>query len=125
MSTKRILVVEDEMIIALHIESTLIDLGHHVTCASTRAEALDLLDATDYDLAVVDYHLNDGDAAPLAAELTTRRVPFIVCSGSTGLEELGEVFQGAAFLAKPFSTEGLLSAISSASGLLTAQSSRR
>ena len=111
MSTKRILVVEDEMIIALDIESTLTELGHSVVCASSRAEALALLDAQSFQLAIVDYHLKDGDSGPLAAELVTRKVPFIVCSGSTGLGELGEVFSGAAFLAKPFSSEGLVEAI--------------
>ena len=112
--SKRILLVEDEALIALDIEGILAGHGHDVTYSASRAEAMRLLDAMSFDLAVIDYFLKDGDAGPLAAELSSRGIPFIICSGSTGLEELNSGVRCAAFLAKPFSTDGLMAAISHA-----------
>lgn len=112
--SKRTLLVEDEALIALDIEAILTGHGHDVTYSDSRAEALRLLDTKSFDVAVIDYFLKDGDAGPLAAELRLRGVPFVVCSGSTGLEELDSDVQCAAFLAKPFSTDGLMAAISQA-----------
>ena len=109
-ATKRILVVEDEMIIALDMESTLTDLGHEVVIATTTAEAI--LHSGDIDLAIVDYHLKDGKTDEVAMELRRKGVPFIVCSGSAGLQELGEVFDDMTFLPKPFTTDGLIGALS-------------
>lgn len=113
MSTaKTILIVEDEALVALDMESTLSDLGHETATATTVADAFQLLDAGRFDLAIVDYHLKDGTADQLGAALRSRNIPFVVCSGSAGLQEFGEVFQGTPFLAKPFTTDGLLGAVS-------------
>ena len=111
-AAKRILIVEDEVLVALDMEGTLNDLGHTTATATTVAEALQLLDAGGIDLAIVDYHLKDGTADLLGASLRRRNIPFIVCSGGAGLQEFGEMFQGTTFLAKPFTTDGLVGAVS-------------
>jgi DNA-binding NtrC family response regulator len=111
MAAKRILIVEDEIMISMHMESTVAELGHIVVTAASQHEAEAILDADVVDLAIIDYHLTDGTSAQLAAKLHDRRVPFIVCSGSTGLDELGEIFSGSRFLPKPFTTEGLIEAV--------------
>jgi CheY-like chemotaxis protein len=112
---KRILLVEDEILIALDIEETLHQLGHRVTTVTTNSEAMALLRSATFDLAVLDYHLKDGDTSDLAAYLSSIRTPFVVCSGSTGIEELGATFANAQFLAKPFSGDGLAAAVANAS----------
>lgn len=109
---KRILVVEDEPMIALHIEGTLEDLGHEVRDAATAADAESILAESAIDLAILDYHLQGETSTHLATRLKAQGIPFIICSGTAGLDELGDAFKGARFLAKPFTTEGLLAAVS-------------
>lgn len=115
MSTgKRILIVEDEALIALDMESILAEVGHTVQVATSVAEADSILAAMDVDVAVLDYQLQDGTALPLAGKLQGLRVPFVICSGTTGLEELADAFRNAPVLAKPFSTAAFLDAVTSA-----------
>src|SRR3569623_1350246 len=112
MSTaKHILVVEDEAHIALDMEATLRDLGHRVTTAATTAVAEAVLAANEIDLAVLDYHLKDGTCDRLARSLRQKNIPFVICSGAAGLTELGQAFQGALFLAKPFTSDSLIDAL--------------
>jgi DNA-binding NtrC family response regulator len=80
-SSKRILIVEDEMMIALHMEDTLAALGHKVTTATTSQEAEQVLEDGRLDLAIVDYRLTHGNTEGLMERLQAARVPFIVCSG--------------------------------------------
>lgn len=113
MPHRRILLVEDEMLIALDIESTLHELGHAVFSATTVAEALQHLEH-GIDLAILDFQLQGGDTTGLARHLRASGIPFVVCSGDIGLDDLGAAFAGASFLPKPFSTDGLLRAVSHA-----------
>jgi DNA-binding NtrC family response regulator len=115
--SKRILIVEDEIMISMHMEDTLAGLGHTVVTASSQREAETIIDTGVVDVAIVDYHLSDGTSSNLAAKLHERRVPFIVCSGSAGISELDEIFGGSTFLAKPFTTEGLIDAVASVAGV--------
>jgi CheY-like chemotaxis protein len=114
MSSKRILVVEDEMIIALDMQLTLEQAGHDVEVATSAHEALEAVQGSQFDLAILDYHLKDDTVTPLAKELQGIGVPFIICSGSMGLEELEGIFSEVPYLAKPFTTDGLLSALDQA-----------
>jgi CheY-like chemotaxis protein len=111
MARRRILVVEDELVIAIDMEATLADLGHDVASVTSSADAKARLAEWRPDLVFLDYHLRDGDAGELAAYLNSVSIPFVVCSGSTGIEELGDIFAGAPFLAKPFSDAGLIAAV--------------
>jgi CheY-like chemotaxis protein len=113
MSRKRILLVEDEMLIALDIEATLHQLGHEVFSATTVAEALKHLEH-GVDLAILDFQLKAGDTTDLAHNLRDLGIPFVVCSGNISLDDLGAAFAGASFLPKPFSAAGLLDAVARA-----------
>jgi len=109
---KRILIVEDEVMIAMDIEATLTELGHVVQTAVSLNGAEAALASGSIDLAIVDYHLQGGTSAQLASRLHSLGIPFIVCSGSAGLEELGDAFRrGTSFLPKPFTTDGLVAAV--------------
>lgn len=78
----RVLVVEDEFLIALDIEDSLAELGCEVAGpVSSVTAALDLLEQAGCDLAVLDVRLGDGSTAPLAQVLRQRRIPFVVLSG--------------------------------------------
>lgn len=115
MSTgKRILIVEDEVLIALDMERMLAHQGHAVEVATSVAAADAILATMEFDLAVLDYQLQDGTTIPLAGRLKAMHVPFVICSGTTGLEELADAFRNAPVLAKPFTTETFPNAVTNA-----------
>jgi len=109
--SRHILIVEDEMMIALHIEDTLGRLGHDVSTATTIAQAEHLLDRGTVDLAIVDYKLTDGNTEALMERLQVAGVPFIVCSGISEEEERQKSRSETRFLSKPFSSDALIDAV--------------
>ncbi len=68
----RILVVEDEFLLAMNLENILAELGHEVVgSASSKQEALDVLDSAQ--IALVDVRLTDGLTGPELAETLKRQ----------------------------------------------------
>ena len=101
----RVLVVEDEYMVADHIGMLLEDLGCVVAgFASTVAEALDLVRSEQLDGVLLDGNLNGDSSGPVAIELRLRSIPFVVATGYGPLELNAEALNGAPRLAKPFST---------------------
>jgi len=109
-TSKTILVVDDEMLIALDIQTQLEDLGHKVFVTPALAEATTLIDRERIDVAIVDWHLRDEISAPLIDLLQQRHIPFVVCSGSA-LEELASLFPASTILLKPFGSDELAGAL--------------
>ncbi|WP_374468332.1 response regulator [Phenylobacterium sp.] len=111
----RILVVEDEMTIALLIEDMLTDLGHEVVGLAMRLpQALQMADAQPCDFAILDINLDGRFSFPVAERLQARGVPFIFASGygSAGLEP---PWRGAVtVIRKPFQLQDLAGAIAQA-----------
>jgi CheY-like chemotaxis protein len=65
LSGRRVLVVEDEMLVLIMIEDMLADLGcKSVTSAATIDKALALIDAQAFDFALLDINLNGSDSHP-------------------------------------------------------------
>ena len=105
LSGLRLLVVEDEYMVADHIGMMLDDLGCEVAgFASTVAEALDLVRSERLDGVLLDGNLNGESSGPVAIELRSRSIPFVVATGYGKLELDAEALNGAPRLAKPFST---------------------
>lgn len=103
----RILVVEDEMLIALDIEDCLVALGHQVIGPVSRvANAMRLVETETVDLALLDINVAGEEIYPVAQELKARGIPFVFLSGY-GLRGLREDWAGSPMLAKPFAPEGL------------------
>jgi CheY-like chemotaxis protein len=104
---KRVLVVEDEMLVAMTLEDTLIDLGLEVVgVAMHLKEALDLASRERLDVAVLDINLNGERSFPVAEMLQTRGIPFIFASGY-GHGDRGAAFPGTPTLAKPYHSDEL------------------
>jgi CheY-like chemotaxis protein len=84
----RVLVVEDESLIALELCDTLTALGWVVVGpANSVAEAIGLLEVNSpVDVAVLDVNLGGVPVYPLAERLQAQGVPFVFC---TGYEQLG------------------------------------
>ncbi|MBY0227309.1 MAG: response regulator [Hyphomicrobium sp.] len=79
----RVLLVEDELLIAMMLEDELTGLGHCVAgVASTVAGGLALLQTTSPDCALVDFQLADGACHDLIADLKMRRIPFALVTGA-------------------------------------------
>ena len=80
--TKRILIVEDEPLIAMMLEDFILSLDHEVraTCESV-AEALAAVADGGFDVAILDVNLKGESVWPVAAELRRRAIPFILASG--------------------------------------------
>lgn len=112
---KRLLVVEDEFVIALDLQGLLEAAGHEVVAlAASVADALALLHGGDggggapaLDGAVLDVNLRGEPATPVADALAARGVPFVFVSGY-GAAGRPPGHEGAPVLAKPYSEGDLL-----------------
>jgi CheY-like chemotaxis protein len=110
----RVLLVEDEMMVALHVESMLLELGHQVTGPiGWLIQAVAIAEREDLDFAVLDLNINGGNAYPVAAALRTRGVPFIFATGYGGAA-LAAPFVNHPTLQKPYFLEDLRGAIKAA-----------
>jgi DNA-binding response OmpR family regulator len=108
----RILIVEDEPMIALTLEDLLIEEGFQIAGVAGKLEkALALIEATVCDGAIIDANLAGVSARPAASALAARGVPFMVMSGYTP-EQLRGDFPGALFIQKPSRPEQIVEALS-------------
>jgi len=98
----RILVVEDEALIALELDSGLSKLGWTVLGpASSLDEGMQYLDQTQFLMAaVLDVNLNGRNVYPLAEALLRRNIPFIFCTGYDVVDLDGR-FKDAPVMHKP------------------------
>jgi len=105
---KRILVIEDEPLVSMELESDLEAAGCEVIGpAATLAEAQTLVEGADYDAALLDVNLKGQPVDELANLLTKKNRPFAFVTGY-GRDALPSGFRGAVVLGKPFSGDQLL-----------------
>jgi two-component sensor histidine kinase/DNA-binding response OmpR family regulator len=79
---RRVLLVEDEALVAMMIQECLTECGHSVVGPINRAaEALSAARDGDFDAAILDINLGDGMAYPVAEILSARGVPFVFLTG--------------------------------------------
>lgn len=99
---RRILIVEDESMIALMIQDVLADLGSVVVGPAARIEtALELATTAPIDLAVLDLDLVGEPVYPVAEALAKRGIPFVFTTGY-GQRGIAEVWRDRPSLLKPF-----------------------
>lgn len=103
----RVLVVEDEELIAMLIEDFLLDLGCEVVGpAASVAAALALVEAGNLGGALLDMNLNGEPVYAVADGLAARGIPFIFTTGYAR-EDLVARHADAPTLVKPFSSKAL------------------
>ena len=78
---RSILVVEDQILIALDMVGALEEAGAHTTMTTTVRHALILVEHDGLSGAIMDHALSDGDSAALCARLKERGIPYISYSG--------------------------------------------
>ena len=115
----RVLVVEDEAIIAMDIEYGLEQAGADVlgpAVSNTEAEAhIDAaLRGDGLDVVLLDYNLLDGEAGPTARCALKRGVRVVFHSGHASREQLGAQFPGCTLLSKPTPMDGIVEAVGAA-----------
>jgi CheY-like chemotaxis protein len=81
--SRRILVVDDELLIAMDMEQMLVDLGAEVVGpATTLNSALQLATTEQIDCAVLDVNLGDNvSVGPVVDALRARQIPFVLATG--------------------------------------------
>ena len=104
----RILVVEDEALVAMFIEDTLASLGFKVIGpAASVGEAMALLDKEPVDGGLLDVNLGGDDRSyPIAERLERERKPYMFVTGY-GIAGIDKKFAGVPVLQKPFVTNEL------------------
>lgn len=109
-----VLHVEDEVLIALDVESILVEAGvKRVTRVGTCSDALLAIECRRPDAVILDLEVHDGSTAGVAELLRSRSIPFIVYSGSAN-DGLARSYVGAVFLDKPSTDAALVAALGTA-----------
>ena len=99
---KRILVVEDEPIVALALQDMLAELGYEVVGPAFRlAAALECAASEAIDAAILDVNMGEGDSYAVAATLRGRGIPFLFATGY-GRMGIEPGHEQAAVLQKPY-----------------------
>ena len=86
------LVLEDEALVAMDLESALLEDGFSVVLARSCSDAFSFLEGSRPDVAILDVRLPDGDCKIVARTLAQLGVPFIVYTGALLEKQRGSVF---------------------------------
>ena len=112
---QKILVAEDEMIVAFDLCDTVEEAGYQVEGPHAGiTSAMLACQREKPDLAILDVSLDDGTVYPLAKRLQEENVPIIFHSGRTSDEEIRAQFPNATIRAKPCPPHDLLAAMNEA-----------
>jgi CheY-like chemotaxis protein len=99
---KRVLVVEDEMLVLMAIEDMLTDLGcTSITAAATVEKAVALIEAQPFDLATLDVNLDGRRSHSVASALSGHGIPFVFSTGY-GEHSVDDGYGNRPVLNKPF-----------------------
>jgi PAS domain S-box-containing protein len=98
---RRVLLVEDEALVAMMIQDFLTESGHYVIGPISNAfDAMEAARTSGYDAAILDINLGDGMAYPVADILSARGVPFVFVTGYEA-DTIDNRFSGVPVLQKP------------------------
>jgi CheY-like chemotaxis protein len=112
-TAKRILIVEDEPLVAMDVQSMLQNAGMEIVGpAATSERALRLLGAERVDAALLDANLGGERVDGVALALSQSGIPFAFATGY-GRESLPQAFAGAPVITKPFAEKELLRTVQS------------
>lgn len=98
---RRVLVVEDEFLVALDLEAELEEMGALVTCVSTLRQATGQAKTGNFDAAIVDLNLQGEESYPVADLLREQHVPFVFHTGQGERSALMRRYPGVTVCNKP------------------------
>jgi DNA-binding response OmpR family regulator len=102
----RVLIVEDEPLLGMELEETVVSAGHEVIgWATTRASALALGDARSPDIALVDIRLLDGDTGLEVSQRLSERGVAVVLTTANAADHVGDMDHALGVVSKPYTAE--------------------
>jgi CheY-like chemotaxis protein len=115
-SSRRVLVVEDETLVAMMLEEMLQELNCSVLGpAGDLAEAMGFAEKAEFDLALLDVSLRRTPSFPVADILRKRGIPFAFMTGY-GAQDFPAAYQQLPRLSKPFDLPDLQRALKAMAG---------
>jgi CheY-like chemotaxis protein len=112
----RVLIAEDEYLIALMLQQMLEDLGCQIVGAAENVDAaIGLARTVEADVAILDVNLGGQSIYPVADILSSRRVPIIFATGY-GQQGLTEAYRRHTILPKPYDVSAVCGALRTAAG---------
>jgi two-component SAPR family response regulator len=120
----KVMIVEDEMLLAMELESEIEMAGHQVTAlAMSSDQARKELAATRPDFAFVDIHLMDGPTGiDVGRELASAGIPYVFVSGN--IKKIPDDFVGAlGAIEKPYTMNGMKNALTYISAVVSGDDS--
>ncbi|MEM6650001.1 MAG: response regulator [Pseudomonadota bacterium] len=110
--SKRVVIVEDEAVIAASIEMTLVDAGHNVLgVAHSVEDALKILDEYEADFVTLDYDLGTETTETIAELLFEKNIAFAWVSGNIDTVAKLQASKPVALISKPFAEKELVDAL--------------
>lgn len=107
----RVVVVEDETVIAMSLEEALMDVGVEVVgIATSVSQAMALVERVQPDAVTLDGNLRGEFSGPVAVRLDELGIPYLVVTGYQELMLSHPNLARAPRLSKPFTAEGLVAA---------------
>jgi DNA-binding response OmpR family regulator len=107
----RVLVIEDEFLIAMLLEEFLLDLNFEPVGPIARLDdAVAAVNSLQFDVALLDINLGTEVSYPVADMLTARGVPFAFMSG-TGRDSFPDQYRSQTNLAKPYTLDDVSSVL--------------
>jgi DNA-binding response OmpR family regulator len=115
LSGVRVLVVEDDTLLAMDLEETLVDAGAIVVgVCQTLDEGMMRANDDDFAVAVLDFSLGHENVSPLARRLFRRGLPFVLYTGKSRSEPSLAEWTDCQIVEKPAPSRVLLSALRTA-----------
>ena len=113
----RVLVLEDEFLIAMDVEMLCRDHGAADVIIKRSLDEFDGSDNfADFDVAIIDLMLSNVSTLPFAKRLAKAGRPFIFASGYVEVDEVLEAFPGVPVIGKPYMGTDLVNAVASVVG---------
>jgi DNA-binding response OmpR family regulator len=115
----KVMIVEDEMLLAMELESEVEMAGHQVTgVAMSSSQAKEQICTSRPDFAFVDIHLMDGPTGvDVGRQLAAAGIPYIFVSGN--IKKIPEDFAGAlGAIEKPYTMNGMKNALAYVSAIV-------
>lgn len=109
---RHVLVVEDDMLVMMMVESILDEAGCTFETARSAERAISLLAQHQFDAAVLDVNLDGRESYPVAEALSARRIPFLFSTGY-GDSGLRADYRRYPRIVKPYRDSELLRALRS------------
>ena len=107
---QRVLLVEDEALVAMYTEAVLADAGARVEIAMRLETGLSAAEASAFDVAVLDMNLGGKSSLPIADLLADRKIPFLFVTGYGSETRFGR-HENALKMQKPFTDLQLIATL--------------